>query len=100
MKNKTFKLATLSAAILLASTASFANDSAPISIVECKTFEPTPSVIVKGENNELTSQTITIGATGDMHGRIFAYDYALDGVDRNAGFSKIATLLRDERAKQ
>ncbi|MCQ1059344.1 5'-nucleotidase C-terminal domain-containing protein [Photobacterium sp. ZSDE20] len=98
MKNKTFKLATLSAAILLVSTASYANDQAPASIAECKTFEPTPSVIVKGTNNELTSQTITIGATGDMHGRIFAYDYALDGVDRNAGFSKIATLLRDERS--
>ncbi|PSW09185.1 bifunctional metallophosphatase/5'-nucleotidase [Photobacterium rosenbergii] len=98
MKNKTFKLATLSAAILMASAGSFANDSTPITIAECKTFEPTPSVIVKGENNELTSQTITIGATGDMHGRIFAFDYALDGVDRNAGFSKIATLLRDERA--
>ncbi|AJR06465.1 bifunctional metallophosphatase/5'-nucleotidase [Photobacterium gaetbulicola] len=95
MKNKTFKLATLSAAILLASAGSYAET--PTTIAECKTFEPTPSVIVKSENNELTSQTITIGATGDMHGRIFAYDYALDGVDRNAGFSKIATLLRDER---
>ncbi|PSW21866.1 bifunctional metallophosphatase/5'-nucleotidase [Photobacterium sanctipauli] len=99
MKKTTIKHAALSAAIIasLAGCNSSTKDNARI-IQECKMYEPTPSVIVKGNNNELTHQTITIGATGDMHGRIFAYDYALDGVDVNAGFTKIATLLNEERA--
>ena len=66
-------------------------------LAECQTLMNTPQVIVKADNQELTRQTITIGATGDMHGRIYAYDYALDNVDNNAGFSKIATLLKQER---
>ncbi|MGR5140274.1 bifunctional metallophosphatase/5'-nucleotidase [Photobacterium sp. DNB23_23_1] len=104
MTKNTIKVATLSAAIVtaLAGCNSSSSDektqpSRP-SIAECKTYEPTQPVIVKGDNENLNFQTITIGATGDMHGRIFAYDYALDGVDVNAGFTKIATLLNEERA--
>ena len=66
-------------------------------LAECQTLMNAPQVIVKANNQELTFQTITIGATGDMHGRIYSYDYALDRVDNNAGFSKIATLLKQER---
>ncbi|MDV5168122.1 bifunctional metallophosphatase/5'-nucleotidase [Photobacterium rosenbergii] len=104
MTKSTIKVAALSAAIVtaLAGCNSSSSDdktqpSRP-SIAECKTYEPTQSVIVKGDNPDLNFQTITVGATGDMHGRIFAYDYALDGVDVNAGFTKIATLLNEERA--
>ncbi|WP_394243211.1 bifunctional metallophosphatase/5'-nucleotidase [Vibrio astriarenae] len=68
-------------------------------IQECRTYQKTDEVIVLGNNPDLRQQSITIGATGDMHGRIFAYDYALDDVDVNAGFTKIATLLNEERAK-
>ncbi len=67
------------------------------SVVECKTYHSTPEMIIKGDNPDLQRQTITIGATGDMHGRIYAYDYALDGVDVNAGFTKINTLINQER---
>ncbi|MCQ1058647.1 bifunctional metallophosphatase/5'-nucleotidase [Photobacterium sp. ZSDE20] len=105
MTKNTIKVATLSAAIVtaLAGCNSSSSDektqpSRP-SIAECKTYEPTQPVIVKGDNENLNFQTITIGATGDMHGRIFAYDYALDDVDVNAGFTKIATLLHEERAQ-
>lgn len=104
MTKSNIKVAALSAAIVtaLAGCNSSSSDektqpSRP-SIAECKTYEPTQPVIVKGDNENLNFQTITIGATGDMHGRIFAYDYALDGVDVNAGFTKIATLLNEERA--
>ncbi|MGF1735173.1 bifunctional metallophosphatase/5'-nucleotidase [Photobacterium satsumensis] len=104
MTKSTIKVAALSAAIVtaLAGCNSSSSDdktqpSRP-SIAECKTYEPTQPVIVKGDNENLNFQTITIGATGDMHGRIFAYDYALDDVDVNAGFTKIATLLNEERA--
>ncbi|WP_413110239.1 bifunctional metallophosphatase/5'-nucleotidase [Thaumasiovibrio sp. DFM-14] len=83
-------------AVTTAVVAALASASA-LALPTCETLAPTPEVIVKGQDSTLTSQTITIGATGDMHGRIFAYDYALDGVDRNAGFTKIATLLKQER---
>ena len=100
---KPFKIAALSAAVMVALTGCNHEDKAPESpefppLAECKTLYNTPEVLVKGDNQELTSQTITIGATGDMHGRIWAYDYALDMEDKSAGFSKIATLLKEERA--
>jgi len=55
-------------------------------------------VIVKGEE-ELTKQTIRIAATSDVHGRIYPYDYAIDGKDVDAGLAKISTIvnaLREE----
>ena len=102
MTKSTIKVAALSAAIVtaLAGCNSSSNDKdyTP-GISECKTYLPTEPVIVKGDNDQLLEQVITIGATGDMHGRIFAYDYALDAEDRNAGFTKITTLVNEERAK-
>ncbi len=44
-------------------------------------------------------KSITVLATADMHGRIYAYEYAVDEVDPDAGFAKIATLVKQERAK-
>ena len=44
-------------------------------------------------------QTITILGTADMHGRIYAYEYAVDEVDKDAGFAKITTLVKAEREK-
>ena len=66
-------------------------------LAECRTMVSAPAMIVKGNDQSLTRQIITIGATSDMHGRIRAYDYALDRENGNAGFSKIATLLKEER---
>lgn len=43
--------------------------------------------------------TITILQTTDMHGRIYAHDYAVDEVDKDAGFAKIYALIKEERAK-
>ncbi|MET4693244.1 bifunctional metallophosphatase/5'-nucleotidase [Endozoicomonas lisbonensis] len=99
---KPFKIAALSAAVMMSLTGcSYENKPADTPeqppLAECKTLYNTPEVVVKGNNHELTAQTITIGATGDMHGRIWAYDYALDREDSSAGFSKIATLLKKER---
>ena len=34
-----------------------------------------------------------------MHGRLYAYDYAIDSVDSDAGLAKIQTLVKEERAK-
>lgn len=43
--------------------------------------------------------TITILQTSDMHGRIYAHDYAVDEADKDAGFAKINTLIKAEREK-
>ncbi len=43
--------------------------------------------------------TITILQTTDMHGRIYDHDYAVDEQDKDAGFAKIYTLIKEERAK-
>ena len=98
MKKNTIKYTVLSAAVVAALAGCNSSNSNSVKVdeverptvrppvSECRTYEPTPSVIVKSDNENLTRQTITIGATGDMHGRIFAYDYALDGKDVNAGF--------------
>lgn len=44
-------------------------------------------------------ETLTILATADVHGRIYAYEYAVDEVDKDAGFAKISTIIKAERAK-
>ncbi|MBT4288797.1 MAG: bifunctional metallophosphatase/5'-nucleotidase [Deltaproteobacteria bacterium] len=40
---------------------------------------------------------ITILQTSDMHGRIYPHDYALDSMDKDAGFAKIKTLVDKQR---
>ncbi|RRD94042.1 bifunctional metallophosphatase/5'-nucleotidase [Clostridiales bacterium COT073_COT-073] len=57
--------------------------------------QPTP---VAPESTGM-EETITILGTADMHGRIYAYEYAIDEVDKDAGFAKITTLVKEERAK-
>ncbi|MCL1049668.1 5'-nucleotidase C-terminal domain-containing protein [Shewanella abyssi] len=62
-----------------------------------KTLTNTADIIVKSQN-EVDEVTITIGATSDLHGRIFGYDYALDAVDSDAGLTRISTLLETAKA--
>ncbi|OQY39819.1 MAG: bifunctional metallophosphatase/5'-nucleotidase [Spirochaetaceae bacterium 4572_7] len=57
----------------------------------------TGEITVKGEEN-VTEQTITIGATADVHGRIYAYDYATDTPDSDAGLAKVYTAVLEARA--
>lgn len=55
--------------------------------------------IVKGDKTDLTEQVIAIGATADIHGRIYAYEYAIDEVDKDAGYAKIYTAILSEKEK-
>ncbi len=105
MTHQKIKITLLSAAIVAVLAGCNTKEEAVTPIAEnintlpkCETLMPTPEVIIKGSDKTLTEQTITVGATGDMHGRIFSYDYALDAVDNNAGFTRITTLLNEERA--
>ncbi len=52
-------------------------------------------------NNDVTANTVDISllATADLHGRIYAYDYAINQVDEDAGLAKIQTLVKQEKAK-
>jgi len=58
----------------------------------------THEVIVKGEE-EVAEQTIRIAATSDVHGRIYPYDYAIDGKDDDAGLAKVSTVVNSLRAE-
>ncbi|QQX79380.1 5'-nucleotidase C-terminal domain-containing protein [Shewanella sp. KX20019] len=69
---------------------------APV-VTQGKTLTNTPDIIIKSQN-EVDEVTITIGATSDLHGRIFGYDYALDAVDSDAGLTRISTLLETAKA--
>lgn len=69
---------------------------APV-VTEGKTLTNTPDIVVKSQQ-EVDELTITIGATADLHGRIFGYDYALDAEDKDAGLTRIATLLKQQKA--
>ena len=42
---------------------------------------------------------IVILETSDLHGRLFSYDYAIDQADKSAGIVKVATIVKEERAK-
>ncbi|GGP65765.1 2',3'-cyclic-nucleotide 2'-phosphodiesterase [Shewanella algicola] len=66
---------------------------------EGKTLSNTPDVVVKSAIQDIDEVTITIAATSDLHGRLFGYDYAIDGEDKDAGLTRIATLLKQEKAK-
>lgn len=62
--------------------------------------ESTPTV---SENKPVASSgnetTVTLLASADMHGRIYAYEYAVDAVDAAAGYAKAQTLIKQEKAK-
>lgn len=47
--------------------------------------------------NSTSEVKITVLATADLHGRIYAYEYAVDTVDIDAGLAKIQTLVKVER---
>lgn len=68
---------------------------------EGQTIINTPEIVVLSEDKVTVGQelTIALGAVSDIHGRIFGYDYALDAEDTKAGLTRIATLLREEKAK-
>lgn len=51
---------------------------------EGQTLSNTPDIIIKSQNN-VDYVTISIGATSDLHGRLFGYDYATDSMDSDAG---------------
>lgn len=46
-----------------------------------------------------SDKSIVLLGTSDLHGRIYAYEYATDSVDADAGLAKISTLVKAERAK-
>lgn len=58
----------------------------------------TQKMIVKGDQ-DLDEQTIRVAATSDVHGRIYAYDYAIDAKDDDAGLAKVSTVVNSLRAE-
>ncbi|WP_099188788.1 5'-nucleotidase C-terminal domain-containing protein [Tepidibacter mesophilus] len=54
-------------------------------------FSPLPLIVSANEDET----TITILGTSDMHGRIFPWDYALDTEDSDAGYLKVATVVKE-----
>jgi 2',3'-cyclic-nucleotide 2'-phosphodiesterase / 3'-nucleotidase / 5'-nucleotidase len=48
---------------------------------------------------DLSSVTVTILGTSDMHGRIYPWEYATASEKVNNGFAKIQTLIKQEKAK-
>ncbi|MCT4563206.1 MAG: 5'-nucleotidase C-terminal domain-containing protein [Maledivibacter sp.] len=54
---------------------------------------------VSANAEESNKATITILGTTDVHGRIYPHDYATDSEDSDAGFAKIQTLIKQEKAK-
>ena len=68
---------------------------------EVKDYVETPiqvehELVTKGEAgaNEVT---ITLAATSDVHGRIYPYEYAIDSEDKDAGFAKTNTIIKELR---
>ena len=47
----------------------------------------------------MAAETLSIMATSDVHQYLMPYDYMEDNVDETIGFSKIYSLIEDERAK-
>lgn len=60
---------------------------------------PGDKLTIEDHLEEGDEVTIALLETADLHGRIYAYEYAIDSVDADAGVAKIATLIKKERAK-
>jgi len=54
------------------------------------------NLVQKGEAGA-DEVTITLAATSDVHGRIYPYEYAIDSEDKDAGFAKTNTIVKDLR---
>ncbi|MCH4888489.1 LysM peptidoglycan-binding domain-containing protein [Acidaminobacter sp. JC074] len=62
-----------------------------------------PNMIYAGDTIKIPEgemKKITVLGTADMHGRIYAYEYAIDAVDKDAGLAKIQTLVKEVRANE
>lgn len=58
-----------------------------------------PNKIYAGDSLMIPDgKTITLLGTADLHGRIYAYEYAVDAVDKDAGLAKIQTIVNREMA--
>lgn len=57
-----------------------------------------PMKAIKATTDELTTKTVTILATTDLHGRFVPYDYAR-ATKSDGGLTQIATLVNAERQK-
>lgn len=60
-----------------------------------------PHLIYPTQKLEIPESQVKISllGTADLHGRIYAYDYATDSEDLDAGLAKIATLVKAERTE-
>ena len=61
-------------------------------------YDSQKDAVVMIGDQVLTEQTIAIGATAAVHGRIYAYDYAIDSPDSDAGLAKVFTAVQMEQA--
>lgn len=62
-----------------------------------------PNMIYAGDSIKIPEgemKKITVLGTADLHGRIYAYEYAIDAVDKDAGLAKIQTLVKEVRANE
>ncbi len=61
-----------------------------------------PNLIYAGDELKIPddAKKISVLGTADMHGRIYAYEYAIDSVDADAGLAKIQTLVKEIRANE
>ncbi|SHO57315.1 bifunctional metallophosphatase/5'-nucleotidase [Vibrio quintilis] len=68
------------------------------SVTSGRTLTNTADVVKIGSETTDDTVTLTIGATSDLHGRLFGYDYALLSNDADAGLTRIGTLINQVRA--
>jgi len=60
-----------------------------------------PNMIYAGTELKIPDmKKISLLGTADLHGRIYAYEYAIDSVDKDAGLAKIQTLVKEVRANE
>lgn len=97
MKKKSLLLVTGLAALLVGCNTSKTPETAKeVSEYKEKVVNLEHEVITKGDEVD-GEVTITLAATSDVHGRIFPYQYAIDAEDKDAGFSKTNTIVKDLR---
>lgn len=93
MKNKI--LVFLISILLLFSCATKANIEQNAKVVEFNYIRS--GDVIKGEEKNQDEITIAVAATSDVHGRIYAWEYATDALDNDAGYSMTYPILKELR---
>lgn len=100
MKNLKFFILGMMLSFVLIGCEEKDNPPKPVTNVKVKEFKEDGGLnlkqkIIKKGKPGATEVTLSFAATSDVHGRIYPYDYGIDSEDKDAGYAKTYTIIKN-----